>query len=61
MFIWLIISSFENVWLSMWTGDKTGNHSNSYYIGIFAGIGVFYAIFTCFRALVMAISSPKMS
>lgn len=60
MFIWLVFSSVENVWLSMWTASD-GTHSNGYYIGVFAGIGVFYALFTCFRAIVMAISSPRMS
>lgn len=61
MFGWLIFNTCFNIWLSVWTGDTAGKHDNSYYVGYYAMFGVIYGLFAFFRALIMAISSPKMS
>lgn len=61
MFGWLIFNTTFNIWLSVWTGDTTGKHDNSYYVGYYAMFGVFYGVFAFFRALVLAISTPKMA
>jgi hypothetical protein len=61
MFAWLIFNTSFNIWLSVWTGDTTGKHDNGYYVGYYAMFGVLYAVFAFFRAVILAISTPKMS
>jgi ATP-binding cassette subfamily C (CFTR/MRP) protein 1 len=60
MFGWLIWNTCFNIWLSYWTGSPD-DHSNGYFVGYYAMFGVFYGVFAFFRALILAISSPKMS
>ena len=50
------------MWLSEWTGDQYQiNHSNSYYLSYYIFFGCMYGLFAFFRAIILAISSPKMS
>lgn len=60
MFGWLIFNTSFNIWLSVWT-DHSSEGNNGYYVGYYAMFGVFYGLFAFFRALVLAISTPKMS
>jgi ATP-binding cassette subfamily C (CFTR/MRP) protein 1 len=60
MFGWMISNTCFNIWLSIWT-TNTPPRSNGYYVGFYALFGVIYGLFAFFRALVLAISTPKMS
>jgi|JI10StandDraft_1071094.scaffolds.fasta_scaffold295962_1 ATP-binding cassette subfamily C (CFTR/MRP) protein 1 len=60
MFGWLIFNTCFNIWLSVWTADN-GDHPNGYYVGYYAMFGVLYGLFAFFRAIILAISTPKMS
>lgn len=63
MFGWMIFNTLFNIWLSVWTGADTEDpdYEDSYYIGIYIMFGVFYGLFAFFRAMIIAMSSPKMS
>jgi len=61
MFGWLIFNTSFNIWLSVWTNDVNGNHSNGYYVGYYVMFGIIYGVFAFFRALILAISTPRMS
>lgn len=61
MFGWLIFNTSFNIWLSVWTNDVNGNHSNGYYVGYYVMFGIIYGVFAFFRAMILAISTPRMS
>jgi ATP-binding cassette subfamily C (CFTR/MRP) protein 1 len=61
MFGWMIFNTCFNIWLSVWTEDTEGVHNEGYYVGYYAMFGVIYGVFAFFRALVLALSTPKMS
>ena len=59
--IWIIFNTSFNIWLTIWTGDTEGKHTDDYYLGIYITIGVLYGLAAFVRALIMAFSSPRMS
>lgn len=62
MFGWMIFNTVFNIWLSVWTADPDNlDHSDDYYVGYYIMFGVFYGLFAFFRAMIIAISSPRMS
>ena len=61
MFSWMIFNTCFNIWLSKWTEDPDNSDKKGYYLGYYIMFGCFYGLFAFFRAIVFAISSPKMS
>eukprot|EP00919_Chromeraceae_sp_WS-2016_P059434 GHVR01141278.1.p1 GENE.GHVR01141278.1~~GHVR01141278.1.p1 ORF type:complete len:113 (+),score=2.21 GHVR01141278.1:231-569(+) len=60
MFGWMIFNTFFNIWLSVWTANDR-QKTDSYYLQYYIIFGVLYGVFAFFRALIVAIASPKMS
>jgi ABC-type multidrug transport system fused ATPase/permease subunit len=61
MFGWMMFNTLFNIWLSKWTEDPDNDSKKGYYLSYYAFFGVMYGLFAFFRAVIIAISSPKMS
>ena len=58
---WMLFNTAFNIWLSKWTDDPNNDEKKGYYLGYYIMFGVLYGLFAFFRAILMAISTPKMS
>ena len=58
---WMMFNTLFNIWLSKWTEDPDNDDKKSYYLNHYIMLGCFYGLFAFFRAVILAISSPKMS
>ena len=57
----MVLNILFKIWLSKWTEDPENEEKKSYYLNHYIMFGVFYGLFAFFRAIILAISSPKMS